>query len=70
MNKVQHVKWCMKQIKLTSEISCRTDFCLAELVEHKSEDQESWIPTPLGAIFDEIYFVLCNLTEMCQVSLS
>ena len=25
MNKVQHVKWCMKQTKLTSEISCPTD---------------------------------------------
>ena len=25
MNKVQHLKWCMKQTKLTSEISCSTD---------------------------------------------
>ena len=32
MNKIQHVKWCMKQTKLTSEISCPTDSCLAQLV--------------------------------------
>ena len=25
MNKVQHVKWCMKQTELSSEISCPTD---------------------------------------------
>ena len=35
-----------------------------------------WIQTPLGAIFDEIYFVQCNLdlsdnlTEMRQICLS
>ena len=33
MNKVQHVKWCMKQKKLTSEISCPTDSCLAQLTD-------------------------------------
>ena len=32
--KVQHVKWSMKQTKFTSEISCPTDSCLAQLVEH------------------------------------
>ena len=33
MNKVQDMKWCMKQTKLTSEISCTTDSCLAQLVK-------------------------------------
>ena len=33
MNKVQHVKWCMKQRKPTLEISYPTNSCLAELVE-------------------------------------
>ena len=31
MNKVQHVKWCMKQTKFTSEISYPTDSCLVQL---------------------------------------
>ena len=38
MNKVQHVKWCMKQTKLTSEISCPTDSLLAQLAEHYIDD--------------------------------
>ena len=74
MNKVQHVKWCMKQTKLTSEISCPTDFCLAQLVEHKSDDQEVMSSNPLGRIFDEIFFCSSrhgdmsdNLTETCIV---
>ena len=41
MNKVQHMKWCMKQTKLTSEISCSTDSCPAHLVEHESDDIQS-----------------------------
>ena len=32
--KVQHVKWCMKQTKLTSEISFTTDSLLTQSVEH------------------------------------
>ena len=56
--KVQHVKWCMKQTKLTSEICYQTDSCLAQLAEHLSDD------LPLGAIFDEIYFVLCNFRSV------
>ena len=78
MNKVQHVKWCMKQTKLNSEISCTTDSCLAQLVEHLSDDPESCGFRPhWGAICDEIYFFFSvtldlsdNLTEMCQFSLS
>ena len=61
MNKVQQVKWCMKQTKLTSAISCPTDSCLAQLVEHQI--RRLWVQPPLGAIFDEIYFVLCNFSS-------
>ena len=35
MNKVQHVKWCMK---LTSEISFPTDSLLAQLAERGTDD--------------------------------
>ena len=68
MNKVQHVKWCMKQAKLTSEISCTTDSCLAQLVRHWPEDLEDF-QSPMGGIFDNS---LCkdlsgNLTEMPMV---
>ena len=66
MNKVQHVKWCMKQTKLTSEISCPTDFCLAQLVEHKSDDQEVMSSNLLGTIFDEFFFGL-PCVEICQI---
>ena len=31
MDKVQHMKWCMKQTKLTSEISCPTDLLLSSV---------------------------------------
>ena len=37
MNKVQPVKWCMKQTKLTSEISFPTDSLLAQSVECKTD---------------------------------
>ena len=49
--------------KLTSEIFL-THICLAQLVEHESIDQKAWVQTPLGAIFDEIYFVLCNFRSV------
>ena len=66
MNKVQHVKWCMKQTKLTSEISCPTDSCLAQLVRHWPEDLEVLVSIPTGAIFDEIFFALpCG--KICQI---
>ena len=57
----------MKQTKLTSEISCPTDSCLFQLVEHQSDDQEvmgGGIQIPLGAIFDEVHFVLCNFRSV------
>ena len=39
-----------------------TDSLLAQLVEHGTDDLEVVSSkTPLGALFDEIYFVLCNL---------
>ena len=34
VNKVQHVKWYMKQTELTSEISFPTDSLLPQSVEH------------------------------------
>ena len=67
MNKVQHVKWCMK---LTSEFSCPTDSCLAQLVRHWPEDLEVLVSNPTGGNFWRIFFYssLCkdlsdNLTE-------
>ena len=38
------------ETKLTSEISCPTDSCLAQLVEHKSEDLEVLVSIPTGSI--------------------
>ena len=63
MNKVQNVKWCMKQ--LTSDISCPTDSLLAQLVEHQSDDQEVMGSNPTGGNFvDQIYFVLYNFRSV------
>ena len=56
MNKVQHVKWCMKQTKLTSKISCSTDSCLAQLVRHWPEDLEVLVSIPTGGNFWRIFF--------------
>ena len=56
MNKVQHVKWCMKQTKLTSEICCPTDCCLAQLVRYWPEDREILVSIPTGGNFGQIYF--------------
>ena len=56
MNKVQHVKWCIKQTKLTSEISCPTDSCLAQLVRHWTEDSEVLVSNPTGGNFWWIFF--------------
>ena len=56
MNKVQHVKWCMKQTKLTSEISCPTDSCLAQLVRHWPEDPEVLVSIPTGSNFWRNFF--------------
>ena len=57
MNKVQHVKWCMKQTKLTSEISCPTDSCLAQLVRHWPEDLEVLVSNPTGGNFLMKFFL-------------
>ena len=62
---VQQVKWCMTQTKLTSEISCPTDSCLAQLVMHWPEDL-SWFQTPLWAIFDKSFFAL-RCIKICQI---
>ena len=53
----------MKQTKLTSEISCPTYSCLAQLAEHERDDPE-FVGSNTGAIFDKIYFVLCNLRSV------
>ena len=41
----------MKQTKLTSEISCPTDFFLAQLAEHWSDDPEVVSSNPAGGNF-------------------
>ena len=51
MNKVQYAKWCMKQIKLTSEISFPTDSLLAQLAEHETDDPEAVGSNPTGGNF-------------------
>ena len=43
MNEVKHVKWCMKQTKLTSEISC-------------PEDPEVLVSNPTGGNFWRFFF--------------
>ena len=72
MNIVQHVKWCMKQIKLTSEISFQTDYLQAQLAKHKSDDLEV-----VSSQFLMKFILFCvtldlsdNLAEMRQISLS
>ena len=45
--------------KLASEIY-PTDSCLVQLVD-RVMIQRLWVQTSLMAIFDKIYFVLCNL---------
>ena len=71
MNKVQHVKWCMKQTKLTSVISWTTDSCPAQLEEHQSDDQEVVGSNPTGwkfltkfILFGATLDLSDNLTEM------
>ena len=56
INKVQHVKWCMKQTKLTSEISWPTDSYLAQLVRHWPEDPEVLVSIPTEGNFWRIFF--------------
>ena len=59
------------ETKLTSEISCLTDSCLAQLVNHWPEDLEGLVSIPTGGNFLTNFFLLflCkdlsdNLTEM------
>ena len=72
MNKVQHVKWCVKQTKLTSEISCSTDSRLAQLVRHWPEDLEVLVSI-LGTIsnhwgqFLRNFFFTLPCVKICQV---
>ena len=66
MNKVQHVKWCMNQTKLTSEISCPTDSCQAQLVRHWPEDPEVLVSIPTGVNFWWNYFAL-PCVKICQI---
>ena len=46
----------MKQTKFTSEISCPTDSCLAQLVRHWPEDLEVLVSIPTGGNFWRNYF--------------
>ena len=41
-----------------------TDSLLAQLVEHRTDDLEVVSSNPMGTIFDEIYFVLCNFRSV------
>ena len=59
----------MKQTKLTSEISCLRDSCLAQLVERKSDDQEAMGSNP-WLMFSVTLDLSDNLTEMRQIILS
>ena len=65
MNKVQHVKWCVKQTKLTSEIFCPTDSCLAQLVEHETDDPEVVDSNPTGQFLTKfiLFCVTLNLSD-------
>ena len=58
------------ETKLTSEISCPTDSCLAQLVRHWPEDPDVLVSIPTGGNFWRIFFcsslckdLLDNLTE-------
>ena len=66
MNKVQHEKWCMKQTKLTSEISYPTDSCLAQLVRHWPEDLEVLVSIPTEGNFWWNFFAL-PCVKICQI---
>ena len=41
-----------------------TDSFLAWLAKHKTDDQKVVGSNPTGAIFDEIYFVLCSFRSV------
>ena len=53
-----------KVVYETKESSLQTspaDSSLAQLAEHGTDDLEVVSSNPTGAIFDKIYFVLCNV---------
>ena len=54
---VQHVKWYMKQSSLQKS-SAQQIFHLAQLVEHWPHDPEVPGFNPLGAIFDDFFYLL------------
>ena len=65
-NEHQHVKWLMKQTKLTSEISCPTDSCLAQLVRHWPEDPEVLGFNPHWGQFLTIFFFFFFCSFLCK----
>ena len=64
MSKVQHVKRCMKQTKLTLEISCPADSFLAQLSEHETEDLEAVGSNPTGGNLKKKKILICHI--ICQ----
>ena len=54
--------------KITSEISCPTDSCLAQLVEHWTDDQEVAGSNPSGGNFWWFFFTL-PCVKICQIIL-
>ena len=64
INKVQH------ETKESSLQKSPTDSSLAQLAEHETVEQGVVGSNPSGGNFWQIFFVLCSLTEMRQISLS
>ena len=56
----------MHETKQSSLQKFPTDFCQAQLAEQKIDDPEAVSSNPTGAIFDEIYFVLCNVRSVSE----
>ena len=54
-------KWTKSNMWSGTEISNRFP---AQLLEHWTDDQKVKGSNPTGAIFDEIYFVLCNFRSV------
>ena len=63
-NKISPTCEVVHETKESSLHRSPTDSCLAQLSEQGTDNPEVVGLNTLGAIFDEIYFVLCNLTEM------
>ena len=54
----------MHETKESSFQKSPTDSLLAQLVEQETDDPEVVSSNPLDAIFDKIYFVLCNFRSV------